>query len=64
MITSPCKSCENLYMPKDVCSRNCEQIKNIQLFQLTRAEGPYKAVDSSDSSRYRLCLPGSRNAEI
>lgn len=63
MITSPCKNCENLYMPKDVCSQNCEQLKNIQLLQLAMADGPYRAVDSSDSGRYRLCLPISAAAE-
>jgi hypothetical protein len=57
MITSPCKNCENIYMPKDICSPNCEKIKNLQLFQLSRVDGPYMAVDSSDSARYRLCLP-------
>jgi len=64
MITSPCKTCENLYMPKDVCLPDCEKIKNLQLYQLSRADGPYMAVDSSDSGRYRLCLPGSKAVEM
>jgi hypothetical protein len=59
MITSPCKNCENLYMPKDVCSIDCDKLKNIQLFQLSMAASPYSAVDSSDGSRYRLRLPVS-----
>jgi hypothetical protein len=63
MITSPCKKCENLNMPKDVCSINCDKLKNIQLFQLSMANSPYSAVDSSDSSRYRLCLPISAAVE-
>jgi hypothetical protein len=63
MITSPCKNCENLCMPKDVCLPNCEKIKNLQLFQLSTVVDPYTAVDSSDSGRYRLCLPVSASVE-
>ncbi len=64
MIKSPCKSCENLFKSKDVCSTTCEKLKKMQLFQLCMAKGAYSAVDSSDSGRYRLRLPVSGAADM
>jgi hypothetical protein len=64
MIKSPCKSCENLFMSKDVCSTNCEKIKNLQMFQISVADVAYMAVDSSDSGRYRLRLPGPAASDM
>jgi len=58
MIMSPCKTCENLHMPKDICAEDCEKIKNFQIMQMCMIPDPYMAVDSADSSRYSLCLPG------
>ena len=62
MITSPCKTCKNLRLPKDICSKDCEKIKNIQSFQVSMTNGPYMAVDCTDGSRYRLCLPTTRHS--
>lgn len=64
MITSPCKTCVNLYMPKDICSKNCEKIKLIQNLQLARPGASYMGVDAADSGRYRLCLPVSRFTDV
>jgi hypothetical protein len=62
MIQSPCKNCDSLYLPKYMCSRDCDKIKLIQKFQLSITDGPYTAIDCTDSGRYRLCLPVSANS--
>lgn len=64
MIKSPCKNCKNQYLTKDKCSKTCEKLKNMQMFQHSKPDGPYRAVDSSDSGRYRLSLPVSKTADI
>lgn len=64
MITSPCKTCVNLYKPKDVCSKDCEKLKKIQNLQLSRGDGPYMGVDCADSGRYALRLPISNLAQV
>lgn len=61
MIASPCKTCENRYLPKDICSVNCEKIRLLQGFLKTVASDPYMAVDCTDSSRYTLSIPVSNN---
>lgn len=64
MITSPCKNCKNLSLPKDVCSKNCKIIFELQMFQLATSDGPCMAVDSSGSDRHSIRLPVSAIADI
>lgn len=57
MISSPCKNCYRLYLPKDECLEHCEMLRGIQSIQLTMPEFSYSSIDSSDLNRYRLALP-------
>lgn len=58
MISSPCKNCYRLYLPKDECLEKCDLLKNVQNLQLTkRGEKSHSSIDSSDLNRYRLALP-------
>ena len=57
MISSPCKNCQNLNMPKEYCLDNCKKIQDMQEIQLTMPFQVYSAVDSADTNRY--CLSSS-----
>ncbi len=57
MISSPCKQCYRLFLPKDECIETCEMIRAIQSFQFTMPTMPYSSIDSTDSNRYHLALP-------
>lgn len=56
MIASPCKNCRNLNVPKEFCLDNCRKIQEMQEMQLKMPLQVYSAVDSSDSSRYRVSV--------
>jgi len=57
MISSPCKTCEKRYLPKDLCADTCERLKKVQNLNRSMADEPYKAVDCTDGNRYGICLP-------
>ena len=56
MISSPCKTCKNQYLPKELCLESCKLLLEIQEIQLTMPMQVYSAVDSADGSRYQLSL--------
>ncbi len=62
MISSPCKSCVNLYYPKDLCMQTCDKIRRVQSLQHIMPAPAYSSIDSSDMNRYRVVtsaqLPG------
>lgn len=60
MISSPCKTCDNVNLPKELCLETCEKVNSIQNLQHILTVPSYLAVDSSDSNRYRLSIPASR----
>jgi hypothetical protein len=57
MISSPCKQCYRLYLPKEECLEDCKLLKGIQNLQFTMPKMPYSSIDSTDPTRYRLALP-------
>ncbi|MBT8342713.1 MAG: hypothetical protein HKP58_00180 [Desulfatitalea sp.] len=59
MISSPCKSCQKRYLPKDLCLEKCDKIRGVQALQRTMPISPYASIDSTDSIRYRLAIPVS-----
>jgi hypothetical protein len=56
MISSPCKSCPKLDMPKDLCLQDCDKIKRIQHMQTEMGTPPYPNNDRSDSISTELSL--------
>ena len=55
MISSPCKTCPKMNLPKDQCLRTCRMIQDIQGEQLMRKEiSIYTAVDFSEESRFQV----------
>jgi hypothetical protein len=56
MISSPCKTCPNADLPKEMCLATCEKLHGVQEILLKMPIQVYSAVDASDSNRYRLSL--------
>ena len=55
MISSPCKTCPKMNLPKDQCLRTCQMIQDIQGEQLIRKESSiYTAVDFSEENRFQV----------
>jgi len=55
MISSPCKTCPKINLPKDQCLRTCRMIQDIQGEQLIRKESSiYSAVDFSEENRFQV----------
>jgi hypothetical protein len=49
MISSPCRDCDKLHMPKDRCMKDCEKIAVIQQSQNNMRVPPYARNDSFDT---------------
>ena len=50
MISSPCKNCENKNLPKEICSVNCQILKELQNLQRSVANEFFTpAIDYSGS---------------
>lgn len=58
MISSPCKTCINRQFPKELCLDTCKKIQGVQNLLLVMPGREYSAVDSADSDRYRISMPG------
>jgi hypothetical protein len=56
MISSPCKTCSNREIPKDLCLDACKKIRGVQNLLLVLPGKEYSAVDSADSGRYRISM--------
>lgn len=56
MISSPCKTCSNREIPKELCLDACKKIQGVQDLLLVMPNQVYSAVDSADSDRYRISM--------
>jgi hypothetical protein len=56
MISSPCKTCVNRKVSKDLCLDACKKIREVQNLLTVMPGHEYSAVDSSDSNRYRISM--------
>ena len=55
MISSPCRNCENKYMPKDECVETCHKLDEIRRLQFSRREiSVCQAVDYADDNRFLI----------
>ena len=55
MISSPCRNCENRYMPKDECVDTCHKMAEIRRLQFSRREiSICQAVDYTDDNRFLI----------
>ncbi len=60
MISSPCKTCERRYDPKDECLKDCKILHDVQEFHLMTAKGTtYSAIDCTEESRYHIKTPSA-----
>jgi hypothetical protein len=58
VISSPCKACLNKNLPKDVCLKTCQLIRNIQTMQLSRSvDHVGTAVDFSEATHFQVIPP-------
>ena len=65
MIASPCRTCDNRHLPKNLCIRSCAKISAMQQWQHTQRTPPYACHEGSDTFPFRpeSCLapvPGGR----
>lgn len=52
MISSPCRNCSKKNMPKDICSKDCKKIQDIQEFQVSSKEEVNSYIlDYNDGNR-------------
>ena len=55
MISSPCRDCENKYLPKDECLETCHKLEEIRRLQFSRREiSICQAVDYADDNRFLI----------
>jgi hypothetical protein len=58
MITSPCRNCRNVGLPKDECLTHCKLIQHLQSILISTGCTPnYTAVDCAEDNRFSICLP-------
>ncbi len=55
MISSPCMKCPKKKMPKDVCMKNCQKIREVQDFQISVREDIFShSIDYIEESNIGL----------
>lgn len=55
MISSPCRDCEKVDMPKDECVETCRKLNEIRRLQFCRREvNICHAIDYSDDNRFLI----------
>ncbi len=55
MISSHCRNCENVDMPKDECVETCRKLNEIRRLQFCRREvNICHAIDYSDDNRFLI----------